>query len=722
MKRNDYPDAAFAYIDGDSKLFLHHSAEARSGDEHTTVDPLLLMLALELVDVVPMSDQDREATRRHLKMHANVVLWEDEDAGGMPIALQDKMRDFAFFKANMDGVGTVPPVTTEARGTAYCMYAKRTREFSWFIEFEGLSSAQAPSHFHRGKAGKLGDIAIPIDAGSPVSGSTILTKELEEDLFQGNVYLNIHSANYPVGEIRGQVIPTALFTSNNSTGGREAPNTTGEPRAPRIDPMGTAKELSGRGMPMPMKGQDENKDENGKSKKNGKKEEKKSGPTHAKQVKPPKENPTNNSDAIYEPLQKEPDSAGTTDGGPGQITAPKEGKPGALTPRIDKQGDKGAVFSQELSRKPSKPPTLPAGTEVRPGITETLKVPGDDSFDDGQLQAPDDPDPNADDIRTVHPAGDKGAVYSSIFSDDDKALASRTDFAQPAVNVDTSREAEPRSDERRQAIMENGNSTGVGRPPKAAPSAVSVSEASEEDLSSDPNTGRRSRGGVVHFATDESIDGRRIILSSEKKVITVAASKSDQLDQLPDSAFAVIERGGKKDESGRTTPRSLRHLPHHAAESDSLGLPQLRNALSRMNQIKAGGKDNTDRIRRVARAHLIKHAKEVLPNSEFARSSGKIKLRDIIAEVDVAICEALVDGSIQVVEAQLMDVIEESSVKLFRVVMGEKDSPFNFFVRVRMDGSKNATSVEFDFDTFLPARLIPDFTKFLRQLPVEKKE
>lgn len=56
-------------------------------------------------------------------------------------------------------------------------------------------------------------------------------------------------------------------------------------------------------------------------------------------------------------------------------------------------------------------------------------------------------------------------------------------------------------------------------------------------------------------------------------------------NDLPDSAFAVIEPGGTKDAGGKTTPRSLRHLPYRTA-SGAIDKPHLRNALARLNQTK----------------------------------------------------------------------------------------------------------------------------------------
>jgi HK97 family phage prohead protease len=57
-------------------------------------------------------------------------------------------------------------------------------------------------------------------------------------------------------------------------------------------------------------------------------------------------------------------------------------------------------------------------------------------------------------------------------------------------------------------------------------------------------------------------------------------SAADQND-LPDDAFAHIEKGGTKDASGKTVPRSLRHFPIHDAA-------HVRNALARAPQSPFG--------------------------------------------------------------------------------------------------------------------------------------
>jgi Escherichia/Staphylococcus phage prohead protease len=69
-----------------------------------------------------------------------------------------------------------------------------------------------------------------------------------------------------------------------------------------------------------------------------------------------------------------------------------------------------------------------------------------------------------------------------------------------------------------------------------------------------------------------------LALASAKDAMTSAS-----INDLPDSAFAYIEPGGKKDADGKTTPRSLRHFPIHDAA-------HVRNALARAPQSPFGPK------------------------------------------------------------------------------------------------------------------------------------
>ena len=106
------------------------------------------------------------------------------------------------------------------------------------------------------------------------------------------------------------------------------------------------------------------------------------------------------------------------------------------------------------------------------------------------------------------------------------------------------------------------------------------------------------------FAEDDVCDTKLEFDSDIKLAEWDAAFIND----LPDAAFAVIQSGGEKDDDGKTIPRSLRKLPHHNAsvtsptDNDSIDMPHLRNALSRLSQT-----DITDEEKEKARSHLQRH-------------------------------------------------------------------------------------------------------------------
>lgn len=79
-------------------------------------------------------------------------------------------------------------------------------------------------------------------------------------------------------------------------------------------------------------------------------------------------------------------------------------------------------------------------------------------------------------------------------------------------------------------------------------------------------------------------DGSGRVTSAQAAKLKGAEMSSASQNDLPDSAFAHVESGGEKDDSGKTTPRSLRHYPvHDKAHAD--------NAAARAaQQIDKGGK------------------------------------------------------------------------------------------------------------------------------------
>jgi len=94
------------------------------------------------------------------------------------------------------------------------------------------------------------------------------------------------------------------------------------------------------------------------------------------------------------------------------------------------------------------------------------------------------------------------------------------------------------------------------------------------------------------------------VITDVKSDGSKAVWSGSYVNSLPDSSFALIMPGGSKDSEGKTTPRSLRKLPHHASDG-SVDMPHVRNGLSRAPQMT--GVSDTQRSRAVS--HLQKHLK-----------------------------------------------------------------------------------------------------------------
>jgi HK97 family phage prohead protease len=83
---------------------------------------------------------------------------------------------------------------------------------------------------------------------------------------------------------------------------------------------------------------------------------------------------------------------------------------------------------------------------------------------------------------------------------------------------------------------------------------------------------------ATHAAMEKKMTGRSDVTTTMRAELATAS-----INDLPDSDFAYIEPGGKKDASGKTIPRSLRHFPVH-------DVAHVRNALSRAPQSPFGDK------------------------------------------------------------------------------------------------------------------------------------
>ena len=113
-------------------------------------------------------------------------------------------------KADLKASSEVPPKDSAGMGTMTGTLNTETNEFTYHIEFSGLTGPAVAAHFHGPAAeGANAKPQLPIKGSpvtSPIEGKATLTAEQAKDLLDGKWYFNLHTAANPGGEIRGQIL------------------------------------------------------------------------------------------------------------------------------------------------------------------------------------------------------------------------------------------------------------------------------------------------------------------------------------------------------------------------------------------------------------------------------------------------------------------------------------------------------------------------------------
>jgi hypothetical protein len=108
----------------------------------------------------------------------------------------------------LDGADETPPVTTSATGEGKISVAK-DGTVKGSVKTKGIVGTMA--HIHEAPAGKAGPPIITLTKSGEdtwkVPDGSKLTEEQMKAFKDGNLYVNVHSAEHKPGEIRGQLKP-----------------------------------------------------------------------------------------------------------------------------------------------------------------------------------------------------------------------------------------------------------------------------------------------------------------------------------------------------------------------------------------------------------------------------------------------------------------------------------------------------------------------------------
>ena len=107
--------------------------------------------------------------------------------------------------ATLDGRQEVPANNSTATGTFVGVYNKDTNVLNYTVTYTGLTPVMG--HLHRGAPGMNGPVVVPFSSlTSPITGTFTFTEADEALLLANGFYANLHSAAFPGGEIRGNIM------------------------------------------------------------------------------------------------------------------------------------------------------------------------------------------------------------------------------------------------------------------------------------------------------------------------------------------------------------------------------------------------------------------------------------------------------------------------------------------------------------------------------------
>jgi hypothetical protein len=122
--------------------------------------------------------------------------------------MSSRMGSASDSTPTLTGAEEVPPVNTQASGVSrIAVIGDKT--IIGTVEVSNLNATAA--HIHQAPRGQNGPVIIPlVKTGEnvwSVPGNTVLTSAQFDAYRSGNLYVNVHSAANPNGEIRAQLKP-----------------------------------------------------------------------------------------------------------------------------------------------------------------------------------------------------------------------------------------------------------------------------------------------------------------------------------------------------------------------------------------------------------------------------------------------------------------------------------------------------------------------------------
>jgi hypothetical protein len=155
--------------------------------------------------------------RTHGKHPADII---PAPAGGCPKTLLTPTSGGRAFTVALTGEAESPAGDPVGTGTATFRLRAGQGQVCYQLAAKNLPPAAA-AHIHRGAAGVAGPVVIPLatpNAAGASSGCATTARTLVKSILAGpaSFYVNVHTAEFPAGAIRGQLTGTSTASLGTS--------------------------------------------------------------------------------------------------------------------------------------------------------------------------------------------------------------------------------------------------------------------------------------------------------------------------------------------------------------------------------------------------------------------------------------------------------------------------------------------------------------------------
>jgi hypothetical protein len=122
-----------------------------------------------------------------------------------PLAAPAALAKIVHFDGSFAAEGSA---TTSPAGNVIGTLSTKTRHLTYTITYSGLSGPVTGAHFHGpAAAGQEAGVLLPIPGPykTGMHGTLKASAAAEKAILDGEAYVNLHTAKYPMGEARAQI-------------------------------------------------------------------------------------------------------------------------------------------------------------------------------------------------------------------------------------------------------------------------------------------------------------------------------------------------------------------------------------------------------------------------------------------------------------------------------------------------------------------------------------